>query len=421
MSTWPARFMAVACAAALLSFSGALPRAVAAPSHSTVTLTLWSGLSGPDQTGFKKIVSGFNKSQKAVKINYDQQSSTGYTTKLSTALSAGQGPNIWTLDAADSVTYIHQGQQAAVDKYIKGTILTAKNFDPTLYKQYASGGHQYMIPLDVTPLVMYYNKKLLSKAGLKAPVTGPSSKVISTAKKLTKGSNQYGLVIPTDWPMQYLWPTVLAQFGGKPFNTSTKTSTVNSAAGVKALTALYDLIYKDHTGPTQYAVDQDIKMMANGSAAQIFDGPWESTNASLLTLGKNLGVSKVPQIGPHYKVFVGDTGFAFYKKDSSTQLKAAMKFVEYYETHSLDMAAVGDDPGYEPLLKSSKLKKYKVAYVGAQELKYGVYSVRYFGYVDSYLYDDAIWPVLRGQSTDIKGDLDKAAQDITNHVQQPSA
>jgi hypothetical protein len=50
-----------------------------------------------------------------------------------------------------------------------------------------------------------------------------------------------------------------------------------------------------------------------------------------------------------------------------------------------------------------------------------VYSVRYPGYVDSYLYDDALWPVLRGQSSDIKGDLQKAAQAITSHVQNPGA
>ena len=416
----PGRVIAAVGAAALLTFAALLPSAHAARSHATVTLTLWSGFSGPDQTGFKKEIDAFNKSQSGVKVNYDQQSFNGYGTKLATALSGGQGPNIWTLDAASSLGYIRQDQQAQMDKYLKASkILQAKNFSKTLWKQYGYQGHQYMVPLDTVPLMMYYNKSLLKKAGYKSPVLKPSSKVLAAAKKLTKGS-VYGMVIPTDWPMQFVWPTILAQFGGKPFSTSSKSATFNSAAGVKALTYLKNLIYKYKTGPNQYQTDQDIKMLANGTAAQIFDGIWESTNASLTTLGKNLGVSKVPQFGPHYKVFIGDTGFAFYKKDSSTQLKAAVKFVEYFEQHITDMAAVGDVPGYLPVIKSKAFKKYKVAYLGSQELPYGVYSVRYPNYVDSYLYNDALWPVLRGQSTDVKGDLDKAAQEVTAHVQNPS-
>jgi multiple sugar transport system substrate-binding protein len=406
----------------LLSGGSALSVVHAAPTHAPVTITLWSGLSGPDQTGFKKIVDGFNSSQSAVNLSYDQNSFNGYGTKLATALSAGQAPNVWTLDAAGSATYMSQGQMTPLDSLIaKSKILKPSNFAKSNWNAYRYKGKQEMIPLDVVPLMMYYNKALLKKAGLKAPVvSGGLSKVVAAAKKLTKGSSQFGMVIPTDWPMQFLWPTMLAQYGGKAFDPKANKSLVNSKAAVQALTTLRNLIYKDKVGPSKYAVDQDLKMLANGSAAQIFDGSWQLTNATLKTLGSNFGVSVVPQFGPKKKVFIGDTGFALYKKNSTAQNQAAIKFIEYYETHSIEMAKVGDVPVYKPVIASKAFKKLGGVTVAAKQLKYGVYNPPVPNYDDHWLYDDALWPVLRGQSTDIKGDLDKAASAITSHMQNGS-
>lgn len=393
-------------------------RAHAAPAHAPVTITLWSGLSGPDQTGFKKIIDGFNSSQSAVNVNYDQNSFTGYATKLATALSAGKGPTVWTQDAAGAATYMSQGQMVSLNNLLgRYPVLKASNFAKTNFNAYRYKGHQYMIPLDVVPLMMYYNKALLKKAGFKSPVvSGGLKKVVAAAQKLSKGGH-YGMMIPTDWPMQFVWPSLLAQYGGKAFNTKTNTSMVNSKAAVQALTTLRNLIYKYHVGPKQYAVDQDIKDLANGTAAQIFDGSWQITNTTLNTLGKKFGVSVIPQFGPKRKVFIGDTGFAIYKKSTSAETQAALKFISYYETHSLDMAQVGDVPVYQPVIKSKAFKKLSKISEAAKELKYGVYNPPIPNYDDHWLYDDALWPVLRGQSTDIKGDLNKAAAAITNHIQ----
>jgi multiple sugar transport system substrate-binding protein len=405
----------------LVAGSSFLANAHAAPS-ATVTLTLWSGISGPDQTGFIKIVNAFNSSQSAVQINYDQQSYTGYAQKLATALSANKGPNIWTDCAACSVNYENQGQMTDLTSYIKKSkVLNVKNFPKGLWNQGNWKGKFYLIPLDVVPLMLYYNKAELKKAGYSKPVLKPSSAVLKAAKKLTKGSNQYGMVIPTDWPMQFVWPTLLAQFGGNPFNAKTKQATFNSAAGVKALTTLKNLIYKYHTGPDKYAVDQDIKMLANGQAAQIFDGIWEYTNPSLQTLGKNEGVSQVPQFGPKYKVFIGDLYFTTYKNNTPAEEKAAVKFFEYFEKHSIEMAKVGPVPTYKPVFKSKAFKKLPAALAASKELSHGVFSPRYPGYDDHWLYDDALWPVLRGQTTDIKGSLNKAAQEVTAHLQNNGA
>ena len=415
------RILGFVAIAGMLAGAGMLPAAHAAPAHASTTIVLWSGISGADQTGFKKIIDGFNSSQSDVQITYDQNAYTGYAQKLTTALSAGKGPNIWTDCAACSANYMSQNQMMPLASYIaKSKVLNAKNFAKPVWNNGFYKGKQYLIPLDTVPLVMYYNKSVLKKAGLKAPVvSGGLSKILAAAKKLTKGTSQYGMVIPTDWPMQFVWPTMLAQFGGKPFDSKKKQATFNSPAGVKALTLLHDLIYKYKVGPQKYATDQDIKMLANGQAAQIFDGIWMYTHPTMQTLGSDEGISVVPQFGPKKAVFIGDLYFATYKKNSPAEEKAAIKFLEYFQTHSIEMAKVGPVPTYKPVIATAAFKKLTAANTAAKELKYGWLSPPIPNYDDHWLYDLALWPVLRGQTTDIKGSLDKAAAKVTQHVQNP--
>ena len=363
----------------------ASPGALAAPVRSSsMSLTFWSGLSGSDQGGLKSVVDKFNGSQHAINVNLRIAPFGNFGQELTTALAGGTGPNIWLWNGSADLSLETQGQQVPFDNFIKhSSVLRPSNFPKGLWNYYKYKGKAYQIPFYVVPLMMYYNKGLLRAKGYKKPVLSPPSAVLKAARKLTKGSSLYGMVIPTDWPMQFVWPSILAQFGGKPFNAKTQTSLVNSKAAVRALTYLHNLIYKYKTGPSKYAVDQNLKMLANGSAAQMFDGVWQYTNGTLQTLGKNLGISAIPQWGPKYHVFIGDLAFSLYKKNSSAQNKAAVKFIEYYQTHSNLMAKVGDVPVYLPVVnKKGFAKQYPAAGAAKAELNFGVYSVRYPNYDD---------------------------------------
>jgi multiple sugar transport system substrate-binding protein len=419
--------------------------------HEKVNITVWTGLSGPDQTGMIAIVDAFNaKKGTGVHVNYSTKGFTDYYGTLTTTLAHNTDtPQLWSAPAAN-LSYL--SQQAPFDKLIQGSkVLNRSKFPHTLWDYYQWKGKQYSIPLYAVPFMEYYNKAIL-----KHPVLHPSGKkglasvngcncgpidvsLLNEAKHLTKnpsacfsGSGLCGLVLPETWPNPFLWPTLVGQFGGSLYNAKTKTCLEASPAAQNALLYLYDVIYKWHLSPKSYQTDQDLKMLPNGTAAQIVDGIWEYTNPALQTLGKNEGVSNVPQYGPHYKVFVGDLGWSINKKNSPAVNKAIIKFLSFYEQNSAQMAKVGDVPVYLPVLHEKGFaKKYPAAGAAYKELNpsVAVYSPKAVGLNDGPVYADAINPVSAGQikggsqakiKSEIKAALTKGNNVCTQGVRHPS-
>src|SRR5205823_5031090 len=154
---------------------------------------------------------------------------------------------------------------------------------------------------------------------------------------------------------------------------------------------------------------------AQKTAATILDGPWMYTNPTLQVLGKDLGVSPVGQFGPKKGVFVGNLVFVANKANSPAEQKAAMTFFEYFQKHSIGMAQAGPVPAYLPVIKSSAFKKLPAAPIVASEMKYGFFPVQFPRYDDHWMYDDAVWPAVRGKSINIKTALKGAAAKVTQH------
>ena len=413
--SWRNRIVAGTAIAGMLVAGGALPAAHAATSHAGTSITLWAPYSGPDRDAFISLVSGFNSSQSAVQVNYDQQSFTSYAQKLTTALSAGKGPDMWVTDNTGMTTFAEQGVLQPLEKSVKSfKTLTASNYATNLYNGGKYNGHLYALPLDVLPTTLYYNKALFRKAGLnpnKPPVQDLKT-FLAAAKKMTKGGH-YGFLVSPIWPQPFIYQSVIAQFGGKVFDVKSQKAVVNSKAGVQALKVMRDMIFTQKISPANAAIDQDIKMMGNGTVGMILDGPWQYTNPALTALGSNLGYAVMPKWGSKKAVFLGTHYLVTYSKGATAaKTKAALQFASYFETHSVAMAKAGDTPAYKPVFKTKAFKALKFQKVLSSSVKYGVLSPNFPRYRDNFLYD-AITSVLTGKTQDIKGALTTAADKMT--------
>lgn len=420
MSTSPrsrwTRFGRVASGVALAGMlaGGSLASgAHAAPSRAGTELTFWGPFSGPDGKTLVSMVDAFNSSQSAVHVTLTINPNGNYDTSLTTAIAAHKTPNLFVGDDVFASQMADQGIAQPLDNALKKVpALAAKNFYTSLFKGGNYHGKQIAVPMDALPLVLYYNKSVFKAAGLnpnKAPTDEKS--FLADAKKTTK-NGVIGFDTPTDWIQPFLFPSLLAQFGGKEFDIKNKKAAFNSKAGIQALQLMHDWVYTYKIAKA-VAPDVDLKDITNGAAAMVVDGPWQYSRLHD-ALGSNLGVAGLPKWGPKAGVFIGQHYFILAKDGASPAInKASLAFIQYFETHSIQWAKAGDLPAYKPVLASKAFKSLGYETPLAKSLAHGVLSpqVPKYGSFTSTLYPQ-ISLVMRDKK-DAKSALNYAADQTT--------
>jgi multiple sugar transport system substrate-binding protein len=412
-----ARACSMVVLAGVLAGGALVSGAHAASSRAATNITFWGPFSGPDGKTLVSMVDAFNSSQSAVHVALTINPNGNYDTSLSTAIAAHKTPNLFVGDDVFLSQVASQGIAQPLDKTLTSIpALSKKQFYASLWNGGNYQGKQYGIPMDALPLVLYYNKSMFRNAGLnpKKPPTNEKT-FLAYAKKLTKGS-AVGFDAPTDWIQPFLFPTVLAQFGGKEMNVGSKSAAFNSSAGVKALQLMHDWVYKYKIAKA-VAPDVDLKDLQNGTAAMIPDGPWQYTPLHA-AMGSNLGVASVPQWGPKPGVFVGQHYLILSKPGASAAInKASLTFAKYFETHSIEWAKAGDLPAFKPTLNSKAFKKLTYEAALVKSLKHGVLSPKLPKYNS---FNSTLYPqisLVMHDKKDAKSALDFAADQTTKAAQ----
>ncbi len=129
---------------------------------------------------------------------------------------------------------------------------------------------------------------------------------IHDAHLLTNASTgQWGYVQQPDWPNQFLYPGLLAQFGGKLADATTRQVLFDNQAGLSALQFEWDCIFKYQVSPTNASANEYYNLFTINKNAMMIDGAYEY---SLLqtAISKDLGVAQVPVIGQKEATFMGE-------------------------------------------------------------------------------------------------------------------
>jgi multiple sugar transport system substrate-binding protein len=411
------RIAGVLALAAIMTSAALIPAAHAAPARAGTEITFWGPFSGPDGKTLVNMVDAFNSSQSAVHVTLTINPNGNYDTSLTTAIAAHKTPNLFVGDDVFASQMGDQGIAQGLDSTLKKIpALSQKNFYPSLWKGGHYQGKQIAIPMDALPLVFYYNKAVFRSAKLNPNKPPTDEKQFIAYGKKIKKSGAVGFDLPTDWIQPFLFPSVLAQFGGKEMNVKSKTAAFNSSAGVKALKLMHDWVYKDKIAQA-VAPDVDLKDISNGSTGMVVDGPWQYTRLHD-ALGVNLGVAAIPKWGPKKAVFVGQHYFILAKDGATAAInKASLAFVKYFEVHAIQWAKAGDLPAYKPVLASKAFKKLTYETPLAKSLAYGVLSPQLpkYGSFNSTLYPQ-ISLVLRDKKS-AKAALDFAADQTTKAAQ----
>ncbi|MFD4558485.1 extracellular solute-binding protein [Streptomyces sp. NPDC058469] len=272
---------AVAAAVTLAAAAGLAACGSSGPSTSSSAkgLTMWAL---NDQTILKQSVDAYNKDHPDAKITLRLFANDDYKQKLRVAFGANQAPDLffnWGGGALND--YVKAGK---VD-VLNATDVNADRYTDSVMQSATFDSKVYGVPVNgLAPVVLYYNKKVLSDAGVQPPKTYDD--LLAAVKKLKgKGVTPLSLAANSKWPTLMYLEYLLDRTGGSRVFS-------NIAAGdaaawkdpsvTKANQKLQDLAkagaFGDNASSVSYDQGASTALLYTGKAAMEVMGTWEYAN-----------------------------------------------------------------------------------------------------------------------------------------------
>lgn len=267
----------------LLSACGPAPAAtnpapaatpVAEKPKEPVTITFMTFSAAPDHLkDLDKIVQAFQAKNPDVKVQVDPVAYNDYFTKLQTAAAGGSLPDSFELNYENFVAYAKKGvladmsALASADKAFNPAV-----YYPKAYQVFQYQGKQYGLVETFSTVVLFYNKDLFDKAGVKYPTADWKwTDEVEAAKKLTS-SGVWG----TFQPVQFweFYKTIAAN-GGSIVDSAGKV-VIDSPANQETLQYMIDKVKKYHVTPTDAEMggQDDGALFKAGKIAMDHTGIW---------------------------------------------------------------------------------------------------------------------------------------------------
>ncbi len=373
------------------------------------SVTMWSPLTGPDGKFMTALADRFSaENGMGIKVTHLPQPE--YMAKLQAAAAAKNLPEMSIIHYENLAELVIRGVAKPWTDEVKAQIGDVQaDFPAELWAAGDYNGQRYLLPLDVHPLVLYYNKDMFKAAGLPEPGAKPMTKAeFEKAIETLNKNGVAGISIGTAFQTSAWFQALIRQFGGAMANADGTQATFNSDAGVQALEYLADLKKKYSPGPSG-AGDPEVKVFQQGKAAMVIHGPWHITDMEKLGF---VGYAPMPQIGDKYAVWGGSHEMVL-TTDDKAKAAAAGCWMSWLSKNSLEWAKAGQVPIRKSVRENPQLTTdaAPIAAVADSAASVSVWP-KVPGIVGALWgegSEQAINAILLGQKTDIKAALDEAA------------
>jgi multiple sugar transport system substrate-binding protein len=386
-------------------------------------VNFWNGFSGPDGQFMANLVDRFNQENgQDITVTMTVQPFTEYYNTLNASASSQTLPD---------VVQIHLDQLATnavrqVIRPIPAEALTEmgieeSDFSEAVWQGTQYNGERYSIPIDVHPLVLWYDRAKWEAAGLE----DPAGKILTreeyeAAMDALEAANpdQDAWSITGGFPVTWMFEILLHQFGGSRFNEDGTEATWNSEAGVQALTYLKDM-------QTQYSspnlpVDAGITAFKQGVNTNEWNGTWQVSNLTGEGYADGWG-APIPNIGGNYAVPAGSHTLALGNTaEDPAKTAAATCLISFISANSLEwVQGAGHIPARNSVRESPEYQALE------PHASYGIMAESVIfpplvpGITDATAQlTQAIEGVMSGQVTDIPGALNEAAEQANQVLEQ---
>jgi len=256
-----------------------------------ITLTYW-GL-WEEEKVFKPLITDFQKTHPAIKINYVKQNKIQYRERLQGRFQSGEGPpdifrfhNTW--------VPMLQNDLAPVPQNILTNSDFEKFFYPVVKNDLAREGVYYGIPLEIDGLSLFYNEDILKAAGVKVPTTWDElrdSAFKSTVKDSQGRIKTAGVALGTTGNIEH-WSDILGlmflQNGANPGKPEGETA--------EGALAFYHFFAEAPKNTWDQNMENSIVAFAEGKVAMIFAPSWQALTIKEMNPNLNFKIASVPQL-----------------------------------------------------------------------------------------------------------------------------
>ncbi|MFC5449380.1 ABC transporter substrate-binding protein [Paenibacillus aestuarii] len=312
-----------------------------------ITLTFWS----TSQDLYADLTKKFEAQNPHIKIKADFMGDyDAMEQKVLAGVVAGTLPNVVQLGQRYGIPQVaDSGKLIPIEQFMNDQ--DKQDVYPAFWDRFRYKNKLWTIPFNSSTPVLYYNKTMLDKAGLKAP--GTWDELTANAKKLTQDTNGdgkpdvWGFSSATDTP--WYFQAMVWDRGGALLDASGK-PTVNSKEAVDTLKAYQDLVNVDKAmAPNQHkTAGEDFTA---GKLAMMY---W--SGSSLKSFQKQvgdkfeIGVAYMPSIQSR-NVPIGGNSLGIFQSDKETEA-ASWKFVQFL-TNAENAAQTSMTTGYAPIRKTA--------------------------------------------------------------------
>lgn len=319
---------------------------------SGMALEMWSPFTGPDGDEMTALADRFS-SENPCGITVTHVAQPEYVQKLEAGAAAGQLPamtavraiNVAQLAARNVLKPFSDEAMAVLGENI------ASDFPEDLWNVGLYEGERYSFPLDVHPLVMYYNRDLFEAAGIEEPGIEPwTREEFEDALAKLEASGVTPLSLGTAFQAAALWQALIRQYGGSLTDEAGETATYDSEAGVQALERIKELRDK-YTPEISGAGDPEVNVFKQGNVGMTFHGPWWISDLQQLDF---VGFAPLPTIGDQPATWGGSHQIALTTDDPTTQAASAV-WISWLSENSMEWAKAGQVPARQSVRSNPAL------------------------------------------------------------------
>lgn len=337
-----------------------------AAAHAQVEVRMWTLLSGGDGARMAALVDRFNASQREVRVTSTTLKwGEPFYTKLITSSVVGAGPDIATVHLSRMTNLAGGGVLRPIAPgELRAAGLNPADFYPRQWEKSQHAGRTYAIPLDLHPLVLYYNKSLVGKAGLLGadgrlkPIEGIDA-LTGAFRAVRQATGRHGMTMESNqssYAVWRLWLTMLAQRNAPLIQDG---RFAYGAAGVESLAQISSWFARGYAqAGLNYAASTS--QFIGGNAGFMINGVWEVPemlrSTANGTLGFEYGIVPMPRMYANQAVWADSHAFAIPASEGRpmppAKLRAVMRFIAFVSKNSLGWAEGGHVLAYRPAAES---------------------------------------------------------------------